>query len=434
MIKRDSKYNPWSSEDELEHPLSAMEWWGVEAFFSSVDGKEKWSVKAVLSEWQTKAKRIGSNFVLTLFDQKTGENYIFDARDDKKRLESSKDEFRIQFEDSWIKGSFPNYEMRFHDSKKDVELNMTFRAKAYPRWVAQDVTGGWLPMGLGFYRYGFIPKCEVSGTLVTKKKTYKIAGDGYFEHVWGDFTYHRAGAELSSLKKTISTYTKLLGWWISNHKIKIPKTISFCTENNPFGYDWTWALLDNGWMIFYGNILFWMTHGPVAGSLILSKDGETYEELGNVHFKYTKTRAAEKFDFHYPTEIELTATKEEEKLFLTFSMDENIREYNVKFDKKRYWLGLVICEAPGIAKGKYFDGENTTQLKGICKIEPQRQISMFGHNTLRIDFLKPPKGVGVTLDFDSHFFKKQLLLSIQLAPVPKVKLRWKRSKKKLIIK
>jgi len=423
MIDKKSKYNPWTSEDEREHPSSAMEWWCAEAFFSSVDGKEKWSVKAVLSEWHTKAKQIGSNFVITLFDQENNKNFFYDRRDNTAKLKSSEYSFNIQFKDSWITGSFPNYEMHFHDPENNIKLDMKYRAKSYPRWVAQDVTGGWLPMGLGFYRYGFIPKCDISGTLTIKNKKIKIVGDGYFEHVWGDFTYHRVGAEFGGLKKTLSTYAKLVGWWIHNSKIRIPNSITFSTENNPFGYDWAWALLDNGWTLFYGNILFWIMHGPAAGSLILSKDGETYEELCNVQFKYNKTKLAKDFDFQYPTEIELTATKAKEKLHLVFLMDSNIREYVISFREKKYWLGLAICEAPGIASGYYFDGNKKIKLNGICKIEPQRQISALGHNTLKIDFLKPPKGFGISLNVDSHFLKKKIFVRIQL--LPKLKFNFK---------
>ena len=71
---------------------------------------------------------------------------------------------------------------------------------------------------------------------------------------------------------------KLLRWWIKNQKNKITKSIQFSTCNRPPGYDWSWAVLDNGWSLFYGNIIFWITEGPAAGILIFSKDGKTYNE------------------------------------------------------------------------------------------------------------------------------------------------------------
>ena len=420
MIDKKGIYNPWTSEDEKEHPTSAMEWWCIEGFLKTVDGKRKWNIKVALNEWQTKDKKIGSNFVMTIFDLNNKQVFDYDKRDDTKRLESSTKNFYIKFGKSWIKGSFPRYEMHFDDPKNGIEINMRYNAKSYPRWVAQEITNGWLPAGLGFYRYGFVPKCDVNGTLKIKNKTYEIMGEGYFEHVWGNFTYHRAGLELGGLKKSLSTYSKLIGWWKQNHNIKIPKTITLSTDNNPLGYDWAWALLDNGWSLFYGNALFWIMEGPSAGSLILSKDGKSYQEYGDVNFEYTKIKYAEKFDFSYPTEFKIIAKNGNEKLHLTFTMTEQIREYAVSFNEKRFWRGLVICESPGEVYGYYSNDKEKIKLNGICKIEPQRQVSALGHNTLKITFFKPPKSVGISLDIHSHFIKRRILTAIQFLPKPKL--------------
>jgi hypothetical protein len=208
--------------------------------------------------------------------------------------------------------------------------------------------------------------------------------------------------------------------------VQIPRSIKFSTENNPFGYDWVWALLDNGWMIFYGNMMFWIAEGPIAGTLIFSKDGKTYTEFCNVHFKYNKMQYSEKYDFYYPTELEATAIKGKEKLHLRFRMTNESREYVSRFYSGKYWLGFVICEEPGIVDGYYFDGEKEIKLSGICKIEPQRQASIIGHNSLKIDFVKPPEGVGISFDLNSHYFKKKIFTKIQLAPNPKIKINFQR--------
>lgn len=160
--------------------------------------------------------------------------------------------------------------------------------------------------------------------------------------------------------------------------------------------------------------------GPAAGVLILSKDGETYEEFCNINFKYNETRYAKNFDFFYPSELELTVKKGKEELHLCFKMTTNCEELVSKFAKGRYWVSYVICEAPGKVEGYYFDGEKEIKLNGICKIEPQRQISVLGHNSLELEFLLPPKGIGVSFNLDSHFFRKKILTNIQLAPRPKI--------------
>jgi hypothetical protein len=106
-------------------------------------------------------------------------------------------------------------------------------------------------------------------------------------------------------------------------------------------------------------------------------------------------------------------------------MTTKAREYVSRFRKGKHWLGFVICEAPGIVEGYYSNNKKTIKLKGIAKIEPQRQVSIIGHNSLKIDIMKPPKGVGISLNFESHYLKKNIFTKIQLIPYPKIKFNFK---------
>ncbi len=418
--------NPWKPEDEREHFPCTLEWWAVESFFKSIEDKKKWSLKTVFNEWFERQKDVGSIFNLTLFDEQSGKHLSYFSRTDNKKLDTSKDRFEVRYEESFIKGAYPNYEMFFIDKKNDIKLNIKYTAESVPHWISQEVTDGWLPMGFGFYRYGFIPKNQISGTMQIQDKKFHIEGKGYFEHVWGDFFYDNPLSNILGAKKTISVYFKLIKWWLHNHRLKIPNSIIFGTENNPFGYDWAWALFDNGWTIFYGNALFWFMNGPSVGNLIFSKDGKKYKEFGDINFHYNKMQYSTNYDFFYPTEFELKARHGKEILFLKFKMTSKSREYVSRFPKSKYWIALVICEAPGIVEGYYFDGKNKVKLSGIAKIEPQRQASVIGHNTLKIDILKPPNGVGFSLDFESHYLKKKMFINLRLAPHPKIKFDFKR--------
>jgi hypothetical protein len=418
--------NPWTPEDEQEHFPCTLEWWAVESFFKSIEDKKKWSLKAVFTHWLERKKDIGSIFNLTLFDEQSGKHLVYYLRNDNKKLDTIKDSYEVRYEDCFIKGSYPNYKMFFNDKKNNIKLNINYKAESLPHWNAQEITNGWLPMGLGFYRYGFIPKNQISGTMEILDKKFNIEGKGYYEHVWGDFWYDHPLSNILGVKKTISVYLKLIKWWLHNHKIKIPSSIKFGTDNNPFGYDWAWALFDNGWTIFYGNALFWLMNGPSIGNLIFSKDGKNFIEFGNITFHYNKLQHSEKYDFTYPTEFELRAKHGKEILFLKFKMTSKTREYVSKFPSGKYWLALVICEAPGTIEGFYSDGKNKVNLSGIAKIEPQRQVSVIGHNTLKINFLKPPKGFGISFDFESHYLKKKMFVNLRLAPKPRIKFDVKR--------
>jgi len=431
---KNENMNPCTPEDERNHPLCALEWWCSEGFFKTVEDGKNWHINASITEGNKKGIKKGSVYKTTLFDQKTGKNYesldYFYKNSDKKNrkfvkkdsIDFNKDGFFVSHSDSYMCGLYPKYKMHLIDSDNDIVLDFKLQAKSLPHWVAQEITDGWLPWGFGYYRYGFIPKLDLLGSMKLKNKTYKIKGIGYLEHVWGDWSFFSQISALSKLKKTISVYTKLGGWWLANNKVNIPNSISFTSENNPIGYDWVWAVLDNGWTIFYGNVMLWVMEGPVAGVLILSKDDKNYIEFNNMSFKYDEIKYSKNYDFYYPSDMELTAKKGKETLYLRFKMTSECREFVQELNEK-YWKAFVICEAPGIVEGYYFDGDKKIKLKGFSKIEPQRQISFLGHNSVKIDFIKPPKGVGISFDIDSHYFRKKIFTKIQLAPYPEFNFR-----------
>jgi len=414
--------NPWTENDEKEHYPSVIEWWCAEGFFES-NKEKKYNFKGSFTEWFTKEKEIGSTIDFTLFDLDKKEHISFYKRSDKNKLITKYDKNKgqkIEYEKSYLQGRFPNYEMSFYNPKNDIKLNLSYNSKFYPHWITQDITGGYLPMGFGFYRYGFIPRLDIKGILKIKNKSYEVEGFGYYEHVWGDFSYKNPLGDLSFLKKSLKIYSKLTGWWIHNHKLKIPNKIKFSSENNPLGYDWVWAVFDNGWSIYLGNILFWVSEGPVFGTLVFTKDGERYTEFCDVSYKYKKLQKSKNFDFIYPSEIEVIAKKGNEKLSLNFKSTMDSREFVNPLNQKK-WIAFVICESPGVVKGYYQNNNEKINLYGNCKLEPQRQISIYGHNVLSFEFLKPPKGVGIKIDFNSHHFKKRIKANLKLAPKPKIR-------------
>jgi len=422
--------NPWTKEDEKEHYPSVIEWWGFEAFFKSVEDNKQWGLKGSCSQFCNRKKQPGSNCIITLFDIEKNKHFHYYSRDTSRKLESIKDNFHVKYRDCFIKGLFPDYDLCFKDPENKIELNLNSHAESLPHWVAQDITNGWLPMGSGLYRYGFIPKNKLSGTMKIKNKKYTVEGISYFEHVWGNFSYSEPLTTLGEFTKSLSKSIRLLGWWIHYHTPKIPKSIMFSTENNPLGYDWTWAVFDNGWSLFYGNILLFVMKGPAAGILIFTKDGKIYTEFANITFQYNKIKYAKDYDFYYPIDFELEAIKGKEKLHLRFKAITDPFEFLLKFKEGKSFLGFIICETPGMVEGYYTDGSKKISLKGVCKMEPQRQTTNIGHNSLKLDFLLPPKGVGIKADFNSHYFKKRINMTLNLAPQPHLRCKFKRVAKK----
>ncbi len=415
----------WSKQDEREHISSRMEWWSAQVFLQTSASKQKeyWVLKTTFTQWNKKKNQPGSLLNMVLYDPLKKIYYTYHNQNDFKKLEANQDTFEINYEDSYLKGKFPHYVQYLNDTKNDIQLKLTFNAETAPHWIAQDITNGWLPLGLGHYRYGFIPKLTVNADMTFKKNTSALKGIGYYEHVWGNLWYRSPLTGFRESRKTISIYSKLIRWWMHHHTIKIPNKICLMSENNPFGYDWSWAVLDNGWSLFYGNILFWLTEGAAPGIVILCKEDNTYVTFDTVYFSYNRVKKSAHYDFYYPTDFSIKAKKGVEELTLQFQMRSNVREYISKFPKPTFWKAFVICEGHGETKGTYHDGSHKQTLKGICKIEPQRQVSILGHNSLDLYIQKSPKRLGIDFSMDSQYLKKKIDGKLHLRPKPKLKIK-----------
>lgn len=415
--------HPWMVTDEHPHPDSMIEWWCAQALLNNPDFSEPLSFKATLTQWNEPTGR-GSIFHQTLHNQYSDFKSFY-KRDNSNQLIMKKKPIHISYNQNSIAGRYPDYTMSFHDMKHNLHLDLKYHAEVSPHWVAQESTNGWLPMGFGRYRYGFIPRLTVTGKLTKNKKTYQLNGTGYYEHVWGDFSYDKPIASIQDFTKTAGTYAQLFYWWMKQYHPKIPKKITMCTENNPFGYDWVWAKLDNDWTLFFGNILFWLMNGPVAGILIINKENGEYEEWGNISFQYHCTRKSNHFDFEYPSDFEISARRDDTLIHFRFQMTGNTHEYIARFPHKGFYIGFVICEAPGTVTGYVEKNGKKKKISGVCKIEPQRQISRLGHNKLIVQ----AKSVGIKTTLTSHFLNKEIKCSCDLLPRPRFTFHHKRIQK-----
>ena len=333
----------------------------------------------------------------------------------------------LKYEKNSIKGLYPHYTIHIEDDNQDLTVDMKYKAKIFPHWSAQDSTNGYLPIGFDCYRYGWLLNCKLLGSLAIGKEFHKIEGTGYLEHAYGNWSYANPFQRLSGIKKTISTYANLFNWWFSQHNPKIPDRIAFTTDNNPFGYDWFWGVFDNDWTVFYGNSLFWVKDGPAFGVLSLFTNGNNYIDFNDVKFHYNKINYIRKYDMYYPVDLTIIARSDDKKIKLRVYPACDGNEYIDEFKGGGFYRAFIIPERPGRIKGVYEDNEKTVKLEGDCKIEQQRQPSKLGHNALKIDFIKPPNGIGIVFDLDSHYLKKKIFTKLQLAPRPTIKFDFKRA-------
>jgi hypothetical protein len=409
------KESVWSAADDRPHPECKQEWWSTEAFLTDTAGN-RWSLRAYIWEY-VERKRPETFLIMTVLNERTGEHYTYTSRE-ARRIHVDGERLDVRCGASRIEGLYPVYSMVFQDPQHRISVALRYEAAAAPAWVADEVTRGWLPLGFGFFRYGFIPRLTVSGSLKIGEKTLSVSGVGYYEHIWGEFSYLKVASVLYNPLKTFSIYSKLIVWWIKHNKHALPRSIVFASENNPIGNDWAWGVLENGWTLFYGNILLWVMEGPAMGTLILTKDGRTYTEFGTLSFRYTKIKHDTTYDFVYPTELEVIARHEGEMLHVFFDMDSGRDEVLDVFSHDDRWTSLVVCENPGRVRGVYRDGDAEVALVGRCKLELQRQLSHRGHNSLRLTFTR----LGCSYELVSHYFGKKVSGTVQFLPKPLV--RW----------
>jgi len=410
-------------EFEKENFPCKKEWWCLEGFFKTYEDNKKWCFKSTLFQGFDKDKKIWKTYEISIIDIDRNKIYNYDSIDDSSKLYSLKDSFNIKYDKSFLKGAYPNYKMSFFDLNNNINLNLEYNSLSSPYWVAKKITGGLLPWGLGFLNYGFIPKNKIKGNIIINNKKLPFKGEGYFEHIWGNFSY----LSLSSLnRKTISTYVRLLGNWLRNIDNKIPNKMILSTNNRPPGYDWLWAVFDNGWSIFFGNMMFFIMEGFGTGILILTKDGKKYYEFSNFRFTYNKKKYLEKYDFYYPTELKINAKKGNVKLKLKIKSISSCFEDFTKAEDQKNMYGFIITEVPCKVEGVYFDGVNETKLIGFSKMESHRLLKTNGFNSLEFAYELSKRRIKFLTSLHSHYFRKKIDICLNISRRPKLNTNFKR--------
>ena len=205
---RKNKYNnPWSPEDEGSHYPTMREWWTFETIFKTIEDQRKYNLMVIMSY---NMERPGSFFQYVLFDINSKKCILRKDIDDKiEKFKHGKNKLDLRYGKNTAKGIFPKYELHLNDEKQKFKADIKYNAKSLPHWILQDVTNGELPLGLNFYKYGYIPNNEISGTIKLNQKEFQIKGKGYLEHIWGDWSYQNPLLRVSNIKKTVSTYINL---------------------------------------------------------------------------------------------------------------------------------------------------------------------------------------------------------------------------------
>ena len=389
-------FTPIPSDDGSHNCI--REWWNVDAFIRTNDTNKNYSITA---SFEYEKETPASNLFFTLFNLDEKRMYDLGCYNAPiNELKHSKDSLNLSFKKSWMKGEYPHYTI--HLENKGVIVEMYIEAEGEPHFVAEDA-GGILPVGLGYYRYLFIPRCKAWGWLQLEGKKEEFTGVAYYEHVWGNWSYNNPLRNASF--ETILGYAKLLKWWWKNKSISFNSiTIS---SDNPFSYDWAWANFDNGWNIFYGAIPFWLNEIPFC--ILYLFDGEKTIEFGKISYEYIDGIFVE--GTYIPTKIKVVA-EGEGKLNLFMEMNNTPHIYTSNLTSF-YWKKLILYECPGKIYGWYDNGEKIN-LTGKCEIEIERQVSLLEYFMVKIAFYIKPFGIDYI--FFSYLFNIIFSLQFRLFP------------------
>lgn len=382
----------WNLEYDGYHDC-IREWWNVDAF---IKADKNYSITA---SFEYEKETDAANLFFTIFDWDEKIVYDLGSYGDNISALQCKGKYSVNltYGKSWMRGSYPSYKVHFEN--KGIVVEMELIAESEAKFVVEE-EGGVLPMGLGYYRYLFIPKCKAIGWISIDGEIKNFEGIAYYEHVWGNWSYH------NPLKgATIAPYINLARWWWENKNISFSSlTLS---SNNPFGYDWAWIAFENGWSIFYGVVPFWIEEIPF-GVMYLYNGGEILE-FGSINYEYLD--GVFYAGTYIPTKIKVVA-QGEGKLSFIMEMDNEPHVYEDDLHSF-YWKKLILYECPGNVNGYYEDSNGERiNLTGNCEIEIERQISVLEYAMFKIT----PYSSGFEIIFLSYLLNFMIVFQLSLHP------------------
>ena len=164
--------------------LPVREWWYFNVVFDKPDsGLRNWSVM-VSFNYMSKSFDDPDILFVTLYDDR-GRTYGGMSTRQRGVLQATGPGVDVKFENSWVKGVYPQWNLHIEDGDADLEheiiLDFSFEAECSPYWVIMNTGHGCSLSPMGYYS---INHCDVTGSLMLDGECYEIHGSGYHDHTW----------------------------------------------------------------------------------------------------------------------------------------------------------------------------------------------------------------------------------------------------------
>lgn len=417
----------FTPEDEGDHFPCACEWWTFHVSLVLENGIH-WDVLLQFQYETNQTNRSDLNkFILFLycFNRDNGKMLDFTVVQTKKNVWEQipfyfkKNMIDLKYYNCTMRGLYPNYTVYIENIDKSFTLSLSINATSLPHWVAQEASNGYFPWGLGWARYGFIPRLNASGFITIEGMVSVVSGSGYFEHVWGNFTYGLSKKPLSNLKDLVKHLRNVLPfvrWVLSEQIVDYQQPELMINNENFFGYEWAWAMFDNGWNVHMGVFhVMDSNEGPMYGELALT-DGKTYWDFADITVKYRRFLYIEETDTYAPLDIEITArNKGGDTLHLLFNTTTEPFLSGIG-PLSRFSCGSGGMQTVGVVEGYYTTPEHNISLHGNCTIAMYRQFIAMKYRSLTIENIRPPQGFGFNATLISHQLNFKLFFELQLLP------------------
>ncbi|KYK20566.1 hypothetical protein AYK25_04630 [Thermoplasmatales archaeon SM1-50] len=321
-------------EDEGFHKGSRREWWYFNVFFNDAD-TELQGYSLVVSFNQMKFFDIrflkpDNLFILLFDDSNTGYDFsIFNKR--RGTLQATSPGVDVTFQNSWLKGLYPLWELHAVNNEKNFVVDLKFIADFLPVWVEGRSAN--LPiMSLATGGDYYVPRCKVTGNITWDGKQYRVSGMGYHDHVW----------------------QSIVPRWVSK------------------GWDWANLHFDNGWEMYVSKFVLRTPFQLSFDSIIVSPNNRNITEFNHFDITYTETANPLGMPFlKYPKKVHIEAKRDDMILKL------DIIVYNT-YEKVWRFARTGMFEGPCYATGTFSWQDQIVELHGYGLSEFTRVKYLFG--------------------------------------------------------
>lgn len=322
------------TEDEGFHKGSRREWWYFNVFFNDPESDlQGYSLVITFNQMKFFDIRFlrPDNLFILLFDD-SGKSYEFSTLNQRRgTLKATTPGVGVTFQNSWVKGVFPTWQIHAVNDEKGFVVDLEFTADFLPVWVegrsanlpiASFVTGG------DYY----IPRCKVTGNMTWDGNQHNVAGIGYHDHVW----------------------QSVVPRWVSN------------------GWDWANLHFDNGWEMYVSKFYLRTPTKLSFSSIIVSPNNRNITEFDHFDVTYVETATPKGLPFmHYPKIMHVEA----ERAGMVLKLDIVVYNTNVKVWKL---ARTGMFEGPCYATGTFSWDGHTVELNGYGFSEFTRVKYLFG--------------------------------------------------------